>query len=795
MQQFDDNESDDTQEDEDIFPEYSRITYCDVAGRTVAFSYFNKLISVPEIVQIRLFTSNNVRLATLGCRQYHLDTNQDLYHNHIIFIHQESLNSSANIFNLSTRVGHNSVYLCINDDGSMVASIAEGAESNNLAIGHASRGITRTIDITRNSAISRIYKPTRDFGAFTWSSDNRFIIVVVRPGKDPNKGLTAPLTFDAIFQDKRYVDRTGPGEGFSSVDDFSIAVLNVTSAFINFLPTPTGYFPSQFTYSDVNKSFYFVGIRNDPSYSVGLLFCSNRPTKIFMATCVNPHNPDGRWTLVPLLDGELTRSCYHSPRISPDGQTLVYTRNLPNGPHDHCRAICKIRIPFTNGIEKVLVDIVEFQHNQLPSTYIGLYEDLPETCWLSDSKFIVFSASKGYFMHMYRLTVAENLEEYGHLVHIRAPTISIGGCWTVRSVYQNKIIVTFSSSEKSTEILIGTIVDPFPVNNQINLHWLIILHGSPGFSHITIQRKLLSNPVPRPSNPGVHPDDDINEGIFEESFLITSQGLSELAPTIISVHGGPNASFHDEFSHNTAIMQTFVACGFNVLELNYVGSLGYGQRSLRFLTGYVLDRDVESCLRLIRDACSKHRLNRQRLFFLGESHSGGIGIHLMARYPYMFAAAALYNPVCDYVTLLIGSDIPDYTFHQVLRRTFYMDFDFNNSVVEALIAKSPLALAAKLNTPILLFLGSDDTRVPHRAAIRLKQILESKGIPCKARIYPDGHTFKSKAYLQDSFVHMYDWFLHFLPKPNQEVDDIDYDSFDNEMNGHATEYDSDISLD
>ncbi|KAI0982792.1 hypothetical protein GJ496_011416 [Pomphorhynchus laevis] len=770
--------------------------YYDVASRIVAFDYFNRLISVPDIIQIRLTTSYNLTVATLGCKQYYLNTNQELHYSNLILVRHDLPEISSNIFNLNTRIGHKSEYVNISIDGSKIASISEGSDGYYIAIGGASKGIECAIDMSESNVISKIYKPSRDFGAFEWSPDNKFIIVVVRPGRNPHKPLSAPLTVNSILENKQYVDRSGPGEGLNKIDDFSIAVLNVSSAFVNLISTPDGYYPSQFTYDNVNTSFYFVGVKNDPSYSVGLLYCSNRPTKIFMAQCTNPNNPDGQWTVEQLLNGESSRKCYHSPRISPDGKTLVYTSNLSSGPHNHCRSICKVHIPYTSTSEKILVDIIEdqFEQNQthLPSNYIGLYEDLPDSCWLSDSNFIVFSASNGFFMHMYRLTVAEGLEEYGHLVRINPPktNYSTGGCWTVKSVYQDQIIVTFSSCEKSLEILIGKISNPISVNNQINLHWLVILHGTHCFSHLTIQGKLLSNPVPHPSGTCAHPDDN-NQGIFEQSFLITSVGLSELAPTVVCVHGGPNSAFHDEFTQTYATIHAFVASGFNVLELNYVGSSGYGQRSLRFLTGYVLDRDVDSCVRLIRDACSKHNLNRKRLFFLGGSHSGGIGIHLMSRYPNMFAAAVLRNPVCDYITLLINSDIPDYTFHQVLKREFEMDFDFDNSVVETLMKKNPLTLARNLKTPLLLILGSNDIRVPYRAALRLKQMLKKRNIPCKARIYPEGHAIKSTAYMQDSFVHMYDWFLNFLPVPNLN-DDLceDDNSIYGENNDIASQHES-----
>lgn len=104
------------------------------------------------------------------------------------------------------------------------------------------------------------------------------------------------------------------------------------------------------------------------------------------------------------------------------------------------------------------------------------------------------------------------------------------------------------------------------------------------------------------------------------------------------------------------------AAGFTLAFVNYPGSIGFGQKPIEQLSAACGELDVRAC-----KAALDHLLeigmavnSKGKRMVAGGSHGGFITGHLTSRWPDMFDAAIMRNPVVDLPSCFATSDIPDW---------------------------------------------------------------------------------------------------------------------------------------
>ncbi|GAA29239.2 acylaminoacyl-peptidase [Clonorchis sinensis] len=218
--------------------------------------------------------------------------------------------------------------------------------------------------------------------------------------------------------------------------------------------------------------------------------------------------------------------------------------------------------------------------------------------------------------------------------------------------------------------------------------------------------------VDSPKRPNGFPDKEADTSQFDEIPLRNSQtrGL------IVFPHGGPHTAFTSSWS---PMLVGFVASGFACLMVNYRGSLGYGQESLRSLLGNISRFDVEDCVEATHSALTlleKEFGCQLPAVLFGGSHGGFLVLHLAALHPALYCAVVARNPVCDLITVSSISDIPDWTYAESgLDNGEPWNFGTIPSLseLEVLSKMSPLFhLNCSWSAPLLLLLGAKDVRVP-----------------------------------------------------------------------------------
>nr|CEL70674.1 TPA: Peptidase, S9A/B/C family, catalytic domain protein, related [Neospora caninum Liverpool] len=226
----------------------------------------------------------------------------------------------------------------------------------------------------------------------------------------------------------------------------------------------------------------------------------------------------------------------------------------------------------------------------------------------------------------------------------------------------------------------------------------------------------------------------------------------------VVLHGGPHSVWANIFSAE-AVYLTFL--GFDVLAVNYRGSLGFGQAELLSLLGNVGRQDVDDVKQAVTDFIDSdpEAYSPARAVVVGGSHGGFLTCHLIGQFPDMFAAASTRNPVTNLASMVVESDIPDWCAAEALRERLNPSFVLSETDVVALYKASPVAYARHVKTPLLLGIGGADLRVPACQGIAFHKMLLGQGSPTRLLFYPEeDHRIDRPSCSEDYWVNTALWF-------------------------------------
>jgi acylaminoacyl-peptidase len=246
---------------------------------------------------------------------------------------------------------------------------------------------------------------------------------------------------------------------------------------------------------------------------------------------------------------------------------------------------------------------------------------------------------------------------------------------------------------------------------------------------------------------------------------------------------------------------------------NYTGTPGYGQSHIYKLLGQCGTLDVEdvhaSTLHVVNDLQLAH-FGEGETFVMGGSHGGFIAAHLISRYPDIYSAAILRNPVIS-CGEIAGTDIPDWYFAEFgFQHEFHIkssppfsdlstaltsptvpDFDatphITPHIFEELYKASPsTALYNYLKDrsqsskssnrlpPVLLLIGASDQRVSPTQGISFYHLLKGAGEEVEMLIFDgEGHPLEGVEAAKVVWEAGRDWLKKFgrkIPLEEKKVD-------------------------
>ncbi|WP_090807466.1 S9 family peptidase [Paenibacillus sp. 276b] len=227
-------------------------------------------------------------------------------------------------------------------------------------------------------------------------------------------------------------------------------------------------------------------------------------------------------------------------------------------------------------------------------------------------------------------------------------------------------------------------------------------------------------------------------------------------PMILQIHGGPHAMYTGIFSHE---MQTLAAQGYAVLWVNPRGSMGYGQEFARACRGDFAGGDCRDLLEAVDYALATYDFLDETRLGIGGGSYGGVMTNWIVAHTHRFKAAVTQRCISNWLSLYGTSDIG----------ISYVEGVIGGNPTEhadMLWARSPLAHAHKIETPLLIMHGEQDYRTPIAQAEELYSTLKRYGKTTKLIRYPgSNHTLlkSGKPWLRvDSFEQVNAWFNQYL---------------------------------
>jgi dipeptidyl aminopeptidase/acylaminoacyl peptidase len=261
-----------------------------------------------------------------------------------------------------------------------------------------------------------------------------------------------------------------------------------------------------------------------------------------------------------------------------------------------------------------------------------------------------------------------------------------------------------------------------------------------------------------------------NDNRYEvEAFLTKPLGLTEdladmaLAPKhpmIVSLHGGPHAQSGPAFVPKN---QIYAARGWAVLQVNYRGSTGYGQK---FADAVFRDQDgneAQDVLYAVSAAVRRYLwIDRERLGIEGTSYGGQLSMWLITQTNEFKAAVPIRGiaNLTSYNYMTYYNQYEEMEFGQFLTQGSLMDLAWE---------RSALKHVANVHTPTLLMHGENDADVPIAESEQFFIALKDVGVDTVFVRYPrEGHGLEETQHLADSIDRSIAWYEKHFPRPGAE---------------------------
>ncbi len=204
-------------------------------------------------------------------------------------------------------------------------------------------------------------------------------------------------------------------------------------------------------------------------------------------------------------------------------------------------------------------------------------------------------------------------------------------------------------------------------------------------------------------------------------------------PLIVRAHSGPTSSFDGSLNLE---VQYWTSRGWLVAEVNYGGSAGFGRQyreRLNHLWGIV---DSADCIALARILDKDKLIDPSRIIISGNSAGGFTALTALYKTD-IFKAAICKYPVID----LNDMHLNTHRFERYYLNSLIGNFENNQ---KKYFERSPKNNINKIEKPVLLFHGKNDSVINFKESIEFNKKLLEKNVYSQVFIFDDeGHGFKN----------------------------------------------------
>ena len=474
-----------------------------------------------------------------------------------------------------------------------------------------------------------------------------------------------------------------------------------------------GYIPWYISLSPTD--ILVTGIYHQPIL-LGVVYCPNRPSDLFKI----PFSLD-KSKITKLTDGT---SSVRSPLYCKSSDSIFYLSNPLMGPHF---TNCKI-MQIKNGVHSILVDTVQeaqlykdpsLSFKSSPMSFAGIYLDQFHIQAIFNN-FLILDTN----LRSQQIIVIVNTLN-GKIVTVTDP---------IKSFYfygQNGTVAVINETSMQHGIVVKSVALNALCSGTINN--VDVLYQQAGYGSINIK--------------SLSPSMDV---------LILSPPTSN-NKIIYYPHGGPHSAYTTAFSNN---LQLFLERNYTVVLINYTGSIGYGENNVLELVGKIGVLDIQECYKVV-ELLQNNEFKGYKPYLTGGSHGGFIAGWLLGKYPTLFKACVMRNPVIN-LGLNVSSDILDWGFNEMGLGLDQSKPRFPTPEEYKILAKhSSDHLCKDVKTPTIVMIGKEDLRVPPFQGLRWVQMVNAYNKDCaKAIIYDEnGHSldlFEADVYGHEVLLNWFD---------------------------------------
>lgn len=223
------------------------------------------------------------------------------------------------------------------------------------------------------------------------------------------------------------------------------------------------------------------------------------------------------------------------------------------------------------------------------------------------------------------------------------------------------------------------------------------------------------------------------EGI---AFYPSSHRAGAQLPLIVQLHGGPQDS--DRFGYGAGVLVNYlpilVSRGYMVFRPNYRGSTGYGDEFFRDVIGNYFKNMHLDVMTGIDYLVAQGHADPDRLGVMGWS-AGGHLTNKLVTFTTRFKAASSTAGAANWLSFFAETDTRNN------RAQWFGGLPWDPGMNSDMFwVNSPLRDIGKARTPMLLFAGQEDTRVPVSQSIEMFRGLRANDVPARLHIAPrEGH--------------------------------------------------------
>ena len=228
-------------------------------------------------------------------------------------------------------------------------------------------------------------------------------------------------------------------------------------------------------------------------------------------------------------------------------------------------------------------------------------------------------------------------------------------------------------------------------------------------------------------------------------------------PLLIVIHGGPTGvSRATPYGSGTAYpIDAFLTKGALVLEPNYRGSAGYGEKFRSLNVRNLGIGDAWDVLSGVDALVQQGLADRERVGSMGWSQGGYISAFLTTRHSERFKAISVGAGISDWMTYYVNTDIHPFT-RQYLKATPWDD-------PKIYADTSPMTYIKQARTPTLIQHGDQDARVPIPNAFQLYQGLRDQNVPVQLSIFKGfGHGINKPKANRAAMQQNFEWFNRYI---------------------------------